>query len=575
MEENATNADITATICCCYADYPFAKKLFRFLQRYRFPRYLQHLCPEWPRLSQHIFLPPAERAFGQPGDEIKEVLGKSRYLIVFCTDHSLRDTDGRAYLSACISSFLEQTPLTPVDSIIPVLCRESMETRTKDCLLPELRTMNMLAPDILTKGHRRVFSDVLARLANVEPNILWDRAKHQQRKKRNNRLLAGGAFGALAPILFSVNQWQHETLLYADYTFCDGEPVGVCPVSEQEAARMHRYFRITRSFGHIQKMEQCDYSGCIQDDDDCLYGYPRPAMIEVAHAEDNLLVFRNAKGEKLRTLAFRGTENVHLYGRDIHTPTAFPELMTDFFGYTEFLRNDKRILLQQQKDEKGYMTAVQFRYADGSEFDGGEHNNGITLVRNPAADYRIAELRSAREVVQPRPEKEGESVFDLVLLRLKQLQAKRRFRRLGESAPESNASESRSADTTLTCSYQYRLTVNHRLLSERTLHHEHVLTNGLEYRTQFLWNRDLNLIMEMGYDAQSLCVRRTVYEYDENGRRLCARHFSANGDPILHDGWHEKRYLYNTDIGNESGYEFYDIHGKLIHTERKELSHES
>lgn len=574
MAELANAHGLLTTICCCYGDYPLAKALFRYIRKYRFPQHLQTLCPNWQAIAERLVLPPAERACGLLRPEMQEVLANSRFLIVLCTDHSIKDDEGREYLSTCISYFLQHQPHSSGKEIIPILCRESGAIRAKECLLPELGEMNLLAPDILIKGHRHVFSDVVATLAGVEPDLLWDRKRQKHTSRLRRHLLKCGVVFGIVPLAFCYKHWQTETQLYADYTFRDGEPVGVCPVNESEAARMHRYFRLTSSFGNFQKLEQCDSSGHVSDDDDCLYGYARPAVIDIEQAEDKRLIFRNAAGEELRTLSFRRAEDVYLFRHDIYPVSSFPELMTDSLCGSQLSADGKLVFFKQHKDEHGYLTEAQFRHADGTPLRGNVHDLVVQLIRNPAAEYRVSEL--CTEIAPPETiSDEKVSVISDSKARVQKFLKTRRKQAL-EEEPEvaSEPADMPNTNCVRACRYLYRLVVNRTLLSERVLQHEKDQGDQAECRTQFFWNSNLNLVMELVYNNQARCVRRTVYDYDVNGKRYSVKHFSWRNEPILHDGWHEKRYRYTKD-GRALDCEFYGVQGEPVTPNRKESSHES
>ena len=71
--------------------------------------------------------------------------------------------------------FISPNPETNERRVIPVICREKEEAGATDCLPPVIRKHNLLAADILDRGKERTFSDVIAKIIGVDPDVLWNR----------------------------------------------------------------------------------------------------------------------------------------------------------------------------------------------------------------------------------------------------------------------------------------------------------------------------------------------------------------------------------------------------------------
>ena len=101
-----------------------------------------------------------------------------------CSEHSGCPNDrDKPYVNQEVEEFISPNPETHGRRVIPVICREKKEAGATDCLPPVIRKHNLLAADIFDRGKERTSSDVIAKMIEVDPEILGNRCERKQRKK--------------------------------------------------------------------------------------------------------------------------------------------------------------------------------------------------------------------------------------------------------------------------------------------------------------------------------------------------------------------------------------------------------
>ncbi len=301
------NATYYAFISYSHRDDAFAKRLHHYLEHYRMPARLCRLYPDTPKALRPIFRDDSDLAIGQLNETLREAIASSRYLIVICSANSVRpNADGKNWIDEEVRMFLALHG-GDAERVLPIILRQEDEDATA-CLLPVIQQHGILATDSCSKGEERAMNDLIAKMAGLLPDVLWDRHLREQKKQRTLRRLCAGTAAALAAAAgwYCWDYYVPHTHCYADYIERDNLPVGLHPLSREQLPTQHRYYRFTTHKHRLRTVEHCNSAGSLQEHE-FPWQQERPASLSIEYAEDGTVahsIHRNACGKELITRKF-------------------------------------------------------------------------------------------------------------------------------------------------------------------------------------------------------------------------------------------------------------------------------
>ncbi len=251
-------------------DKELADKLQDRLERHGPPWHLRKLLPHLPANFYPIFRDKTSMKLDCLTAAIREGLESSKYLIVICTKNSaVPNEEGKHWGNEEIESFIRLKPEN-IHRIIPIIFRKK-QTKATACLPPALRKdmqnapegteeRNILATDVCSKGFSHAYCDIVAKLTNLPPELVWNR---HRRRMILHRSIAAAATTAAALIAawWGWDYYSQHYSYYADYYESDTTPKGVTPLTEEQRAARKNYYRFTTHKWRLRKIEYCNTNG--------------------------------------------------------------------------------------------------------------------------------------------------------------------------------------------------------------------------------------------------------------------------------------------------------------------------
>lgn len=264
--DSADGFKYKAFISYSHRDMKLAKRLHDFLENYHLPTTSCKRLDESERLADllknrgkkplsPVFRDETDLPHGNLTEEIKAALRDSQFIIVLCTIRSAHPNEyNKTWVNEEVEYFKELHGEHSLRNIIPIVHRDTPETKLEDCLPAAIKAAGLFTPDIAAKGRKRTFSDVAAKLLNLHPDSLWDEFRHCERRKR---CIIGGV--AAAGILFAA-YWGYDYYIphyayYADYVERHNIPQGLRPLSAEERSRLTCHYRFTTYKHRLIKVE--------------------------------------------------------------------------------------------------------------------------------------------------------------------------------------------------------------------------------------------------------------------------------------------------------------------------------
>lgn len=268
----------------------YAKKLARFLRKFKTPKELLKERPELPRKPGTVYYP---KIFFQGGDLYRVmpgVLADSDFLIVICTkDYAMAGTSPEkplCYADIATASFLGRAvipgephgiPLSQINDVltaadekrlehlVPIICRPyGDKDDPRNYFPPILRILNYAAPDTgTTPREKEEFVAVAAQLLGVTKAELLDPWKIEE--KRRKAFCAFWIIGFILALLIGIAKaWSYyfpHYSYYADYVERDNIPQGIHPLNKEERRLRSEHYRITEQFHNITRIERLNPEG--------------------------------------------------------------------------------------------------------------------------------------------------------------------------------------------------------------------------------------------------------------------------------------------------------------------------
>ena len=178
-------------------DEKWAKWLQHKLEHYKLPTSVRKMNPSLPERVRPVFKDTTDLAGGVLEKSIKEALDASKYLIVVCSPRAARSPWVCKEVQQFIDSGREEY-------IIPFIVdgEPNSKDHDKECFPKSLRTLigekELLGININENGRDAASIKVIARMFNVQFDILWQRYQREYKKRR--RL----AFAALIFVILIV-----------------------------------------------------------------------------------------------------------------------------------------------------------------------------------------------------------------------------------------------------------------------------------------------------------------------------------------------------------------------------------
>lgn len=269
-------------------DEAFAKRLQHFLTGFKLPARLCVQYPDKPKALRPVYRDKTDLGVDNLNKGLNHGLSLSRYLIVICSEHSAKpNRNGKNWVDAEVRAFLELDAENK-NYIIPVLLRQKDGPSSSECMPPAVRELNLLATDVSDKGEARVFSDVAAKMLQLEPDELWNWWERNQRFRRRCWYAAGTVAAALSGFVgWAVWDYEAEHYTYfADYEECNNIPQGIHPLTQAETERMESHYRFITQHHRLRRIENVNSAGRKVITDGIPGHEGRPAALSLDYSEN-------------------------------------------------------------------------------------------------------------------------------------------------------------------------------------------------------------------------------------------------------------------------------------------------
>lgn len=175
-----------------HKDKKVAEWLHKKLESYRIPSGMVNPVVEGQKFIRPVFRDLDELNSGFLQEEVLKKLQESKYLIVICSENSIKSS----WVAKGIRTF---RGIGREEFIIPLMLGEG-----KECFPAPLIEMaqedpskELLGISIPAIGRERAFVKVVSRMLSMDFNTLWDRYKRSERRERVIRTSLAAAFVAL------------------------------------------------------------------------------------------------------------------------------------------------------------------------------------------------------------------------------------------------------------------------------------------------------------------------------------------------------------------------------------------
>ena len=378
----------TAYISFVQSDENFAKKLQKNLERYNLPVTLSRQFPRSIRCLRPVFgSSPNIGENDNSRNEIRERMKRAKYLIVICSEHAaLSNSPESLRLEAEVQDFIAANPEENRFRVIPIIVREKGGARATACLPTSVKLLDVLALDVLDKGYRQVFNQVVSRMVGIKPGILWrSRSQATQREMLCTALLSFAtllgivlsyaistligvpvAVALMASCLFIV--WRNITpyvVCYERYSERNNLPVGYGKLRQSECTRKTCHYRFTYQRFRLRKVECCNSSGVPTTEKSPGFFHDEVSSREIKYNEAGKVdqqIWKNEHGEVLRVVQYESSaEDDWMTFRSPGGDYAMSHYLHKTSG-----TNSSVTRYSLERDAKGYVTAVNFRNDAGN-----------------------------------------------------------------------------------------------------------------------------------------------------------------------------------------------------------------
>lgn len=167
-----------AFISYSHKDEKWAKWLQESLESYCLPSTVaQDIGHDKPKRIRPIFRDATDLPVGQLIKNLRHEMYYSKFLIVICSPASAHPSvSGQHYVNNEIEFFKQ---IGKKDKIIPVIVEGTPGGGKNECFPPALAELGILGLDVRKQSKRRTINDIVARMLDLRPDILWKRWKRR------------------------------------------------------------------------------------------------------------------------------------------------------------------------------------------------------------------------------------------------------------------------------------------------------------------------------------------------------------------------------------------------------------
>jgi len=342
--------DYYAFISYCREDEKWAKWLQNKLENYKLPAIIRKENTHLPQKIRPVFRDKTDMEAGAIIDTVQKKLEGSQYLIVICSPKAAQSN----WVGTEIDAFIE---MGRSDCIIPFIVDgvpNSCDSR--ECLHPHIKEKipEPLGINIKEIGKQQAFVKTAAKLLNIRFDVLWDRYRIAQRKRRlivaDIGLLCLAALGLICDYNIPKNKY------YADYTDKDGMLEGIIKLNKAQISRRNAHYRFEYSKWKLRRVVYANSIGTPVVQEYIEYK-DRPSIQELGYVGNRLkkTILKNERGGTIAEYSWGGKNAI-----DIKTDTAVII---------------KRFLLT--RNEKGYIVRREFKLNTGEDEKGASDIDGV------------------------------------------------------------------------------------------------------------------------------------------------------------------------------------------------------
>ena len=254
-----------AFVSYSHKDHEIAKKLKKFLEKYKLPAKLRKNNPGLPRNLNPVFIDESNLVGPGPlKKNLYENLETSKYLIVICSPNSAKSE----YVNDEVDYFIKNGR---INRIIPLILDGTphSDDPSKECFTPAIlnlpRELEPLGIDIKTHKERGAFLRVIAAMLELKPGkfIPWIEIE------RIKKIALFSSLAAALVIAAGIFVWHNlipHYRYYHTYVYKWGKPVGLFEVtSESDRMKMEYTYRFTTLRGEVQMIERINSAGTLVD----------------------------------------------------------------------------------------------------------------------------------------------------------------------------------------------------------------------------------------------------------------------------------------------------------------------
>lgn len=269
-------------------DAEFANKLQKHLEAYKLPVTISRQYPRTPRNLKPVFRDRTDLEQGNLGEMLMRGLRASKFLIVICSENSAQPNRyGKRYVDLEVESFVAMNPDVNRARVIPIIYRKKGGASATACLPPAVKALDLLAIDVLDKGYKQTFNQIVSRMVGIKPGVLWNRWQREGRLRMGLTaalifLVMVAAIGGNGVSIFlsiisalllvglgGYLAWRYVTPRIVNYERFIEEnnlPMGINKLTDAEVAGRAYHYRFTYSRLRLRKIECCNSAGvpCVQ-----------------------------------------------------------------------------------------------------------------------------------------------------------------------------------------------------------------------------------------------------------------------------------------------------------------------
>ena len=396
-------------------DIKFAEKLHRYLSYFKLPGKLCLKYPLMPKNVRPIYRDKTDLIIDNKLDEtLKYRLEVSKYLIVICSENSAQtNEEGKNWIDEEVRTFLSLDPEN-VHRIIPVLLRDENQKDVKACMPSAIRELGLLAADVVDKGRERVFSDVIAKMLDLEPDELLDWVEREQRRRRVIARVGIGAVSCLLACgaLFAWDFCRLKVHYFQDYVEYNNVPVGIHELTKEQTEKLQFHYRFTEQYYKVQSVETCNSAGKLSD---AKYTWAPQRPVKLKLEYDYLegwaksCDYLDKSGRVVASLKYPDDELIRFVRKDDKEKEQGSDIAVERISKkmglnlanTEIARRAKINLMKVERDSCGRMVKEMFQTSDGVECKNAEGVFGYLYERDEITGQvlKLRYLSNCGEVV--------------------------------------------------------------------------------------------------------------------------------------------------------------------------------